>query len=232
MITNVKVQVARLTRARILSGKNGCARAHRHGCAMPGWPRHRGDDAGLRCGGHSAARGQTLVEFALVLLVFMLVTVGLLDGLRVIFYYSQSQEAAREGARWGAVQVARAAPGGTTPWGTFNTPGNAAGTYTSCNRVSGCTYTAPGGSASSIAFPSNTVINAVTVATTAVDLRQATISISTTIPATATEVTPTDALLTNQRVTVNVQYPFKPILGMVFGGVTIPLQGSSSILHE
>jgi hypothetical protein len=65
-----------------------------------------------------------------------------------------------------------------------------------------------------------------------VALLPSTISISTTIPATATEVTPTDALLTNQRVTVNVQYPFKPILGMVFGGVTIPLQGTSSMLHE
>jgi hypothetical protein len=221
-----------MARVRILSGKNECSGTHRLSCAPAGWQRHGGADAGLRCGGHSAAGGQTLVEFALVLLVFMLLTVGLLDGLRVIFYYSQSQEAAREGARWGAVQVARAAPDGTTPWGTFNTPGNAAGTYTSCHRVSGCTYTAPGGSASSIAFPSNTVINAVTVATTAVDLRQATITISTTIPTTATEVTPTDALLTNQRVTVTVHYPFKPILGMVFGGVTIPLQGSSSMLHE
>jgi hypothetical protein len=221
-----------MARVRLLSSKNECSGKHRLSCAPAGWPRHGGGDAGLRRGGHSAAGGQTLVEFALVLLVFMLVTVGLLDGLRVIFYYSQSQEAAREGARWGAVQVARAAPDGTTPWGTFNTPGNAAGTYTACHRVSGCTYTAPGGSASSIAFPSNTVINAVTVATTAVDLRQATISISTTIPATATEVMPTDALLTNQRVTVTVHYPFKPILGMVFGGVTIPLQGSSSMLHE
>jgi hypothetical protein len=39
-------------------------------------------------------------------------------------------------------------------------------------------------------------------------------------------------LLTNERVTVTVQYPFKPILGMVFGGATIRLQGSSSMLHE
>jgi hypothetical protein len=186
----------------------------------------------LQRGGLRSQRGQTLVEFALVLMVFMLVTVGLIDGLRVIFYYSQIQEAAREGARWGAVQVARVVPGGTTPGGTFNTPGNAAGTYTTCDRVSACTYTAPGGSGSSIAFPSNSIINAVNLGTTAVDLRQATISISTTIPAMATEVTPTDALLTNQRVTVTVQYPFKPILGIVFGGVTIPLQGTSSMLHE
>src|SRR6266566_2595972 len=66
--------------------------------------------AGRAVTGHAMAHGQTLVEFAMVLTVFMLVTVGLLDGMRVIFYYSQVQEAAREGARWGAVQVARAVP--------------------------------------------------------------------------------------------------------------------------
>jgi hypothetical protein len=179
-----------------------------------------------------AAAGQTLVELALTLPLFALLTLGLLDGVRVIFYYSQIQEAAREGARWGAVQVARVAPDGSIPGGTFNTPGNAAGTYTSCDRVSACTYTPPGGSAASIAFPSKTIINAVNLGTTAVDLRQATISISSTIPTTATEATPTNWLLTNQHVTVTVQYPFKPILGMVFGGVTIPLQGASSMLHE
>src|SRR5437763_16907428 len=77
------------------------------------------------------ARGQSLVEFAIVLTVFMLVTVGLIDGLRVIFYYSQIQEAAREGARWGSVQVARAVNGGPSqiPWGTFGYRGNAAGSY-------------------------------------------------------------------------------------------------------
>src|SRR5919199_2379287 len=108
-----------------------------------------------RCGAvapHASAKGQTLVEFALVLVVFMLVTVGMLDGMRVIFYYSQIQEAARLGARWGAVQVARAAPGDTTGTqgvgGTFYTPGdpaspfpgNTPGTYcdpTPCSSGSG-----------------------------------------------------------------------------------------------
>src|SRR5437763_15649624 len=79
----------------------------------------------------ASAAGQTLVEFALVLVVFMLVTVGLLDGMRVIFYYSQIQEAARLGARWGAVQVARADPADSTQGvgGTFDNQGNKPGAY-------------------------------------------------------------------------------------------------------
>lgn len=181
-------------------------------------------------GRRSSPAGQTLVEFALVLLVFMLVTLGLLDGMRVIFYYSQIQEAARAGARWATVQVGRDV-NGSPQWGTFNDPGNAPGVYTACHSA-GCTYTPFGGTAASTGALSNTVVNAIGHTTTAVDLSQATINITTTIPATATEVLQVDSQLTNVPVTVTVQYPFTPILGMVFGGVTINLKGSSTMLHE
>src|SRR5436190_2797714 len=73
--------------------------------------------------------GQTLVEFALVLSVFMLLVVGLFDGLRLAFYYSEVQEAARAGARWGAVEVTRVIGDGPATWGDFTTPGNAPVTY-------------------------------------------------------------------------------------------------------
>src|SRR5207248_6021829 len=103
----------------------------RHDCSSSRLARRPAVRTGRRpSAGETGARGQTLVEVAMVLTVFMLVTVGLIDGLRVIFYYSQIQEAAREGARWGSVQVARATDSaGTTPWGTFNVAGNANGTY-------------------------------------------------------------------------------------------------------
>jgi hypothetical protein len=78
----------------------------------------------------------------------------------------------------------------------------------------------------------NSIVGAATLATTAVNLSQATVTISTTIPPTATEPLQTSNLLTNVPVTVTVQYPFKPILGMVFGGVTINLKGTSVMLHE
>jgi hypothetical protein len=49
---------------------------------------------------------------------------------------------------------------------------------------------------------------------------------------TATEVMQINPALTNQSVGVTVRYPFKPLLSIVFGGVTIWLQGNSTMLHE
>jgi TadE-like protein len=196
--------------------------------------------AGHVAASRASAAGQTLVEFALVLVVFMVVTLGLLDGLRVIFYYSQVQEAARMGARWGAVQVGRAVPLSNTQasttdavGGTFNDPGNSAGTYcdpTPCSSgpdpyfsLAGSRWTVPANPVT------NTIVGAVTLGTTAVNLSQATIAISTTMPTTI-ETADIDNSFTNQPVTVTVTYPFTPILSMGLGAVT--LRGSSSMLHE
>ena len=49
-------------------------------------------------------RGQALVEFALVLPIFILLLIGLFDVGRLVFINNSVSEAAREGARWGAVQ--------------------------------------------------------------------------------------------------------------------------------
>lgn len=61
-------------------------------CRRGGRGRHRG-------------RGQTLVEFALVLPIFMLVLFGLIDMGRYVFMNSALSQAAREGARVGAVEA-------------------------------------------------------------------------------------------------------------------------------
>ena len=50
-------------------------------------------------------RGQSLVEFALVLPVFLLILFGVIDGARLIYTNSQLSQAAREGARVAAVEV-------------------------------------------------------------------------------------------------------------------------------
>jgi TadE-like protein len=185
--------------------------------------------------------GQTLVEFALVLSVFMLMVVGLLDGLRVAFYYNQVQEAARAGSRWGAVEVTRDGP---STWGDFTTPGNTPGTYcdpTPCSSGPDPFFSLSGSGTWGTGPVTNTIVGAVARNMVAANLSKATVSISTTIPiSTSTggalqpteEITQTNPLITNQPVTVTVQYPFKPILGMVFGGVTINLKGSSTTLHE
>ena len=181
--------------------------------------------------------GQTLVEFALVLSVFMLMVVGLLDGLRVAFYYNQVQEAARAGSRWGAVEVTRDGP---STWGDFTTPGNAPGTYYNCTPAT-CPSNSYPITSTTIATGAltPTIVGAVARNLVAANLRQATVSISTTIPIRTgsslqptEEITPTNPLITNWPVTVTVEYPFKPILGIVFGGVTINLKGSSTTLHE
>ena len=203
------------------SGRHNSSSSPRRGCAHAGCTGQR----------YSAATGQTLVEFALVLMIFMVVTLGLLDGLRVIFYYSQIQEAAREGARWGAVEVGRMSDSTTKPWGDFSAVGNAPTSPTTTYCPS-CTYTVAG----SRKLPdgvTNTIVGAVTVATTAVDLRQATVTVTTNIPRSASERGQTDFTnFTNRAVTVIVQYPFRPILGLVFHGVTINLKGESTMLHE
>jgi len=49
------------------------------------------------------ARGQSLVEFALLLPILMLIAVVLLDLGRAVYYYSVIHNAAREGARYGIV---------------------------------------------------------------------------------------------------------------------------------
>ena len=47
----------------------------------------------------SSRRGQTLVEFALILPVFVLILVGIFDGGRLVFAYHTVNNAAREGGR-------------------------------------------------------------------------------------------------------------------------------------
>ncbi len=48
-------------------------------------------------------RGQSLVEFALTIPVFLLLAVVIFDFGRAVYYYSAIQNAAREGVRYGAV---------------------------------------------------------------------------------------------------------------------------------
>ena len=49
------------------------------------------------------ANGQSLAEFALILPLFLLVVMGIFDLGRGVFIYSTIHNAAREGARYGAV---------------------------------------------------------------------------------------------------------------------------------
>ena len=57
-------------------------------------------------------RGQSMVEFALVLPLFFLLIFGLIDGGRVVYINNAVAEAAREGARGGSVQARSVNAGG------------------------------------------------------------------------------------------------------------------------
>jgi Flp pilus assembly protein TadG len=55
--------------------------------------------------GVRSARGQSLVEFALVLPIFILLLFGLIDGGRLVYQHSVLSQAAREGARLASVEA-------------------------------------------------------------------------------------------------------------------------------
>lgn len=57
-----------------------------------------------RRGNRDRARGQSLVEFALVFPLFIVLLFGLIDLGRLAYINNAIAEAAREGARWGTVQ--------------------------------------------------------------------------------------------------------------------------------
>jgi Flp pilus assembly protein TadG len=55
-----------------------------------------------------SSRGQTLVEFALILPVFIVILVGIFDGGRLVFAYNGVNNAAREGGREATVNQTEA----------------------------------------------------------------------------------------------------------------------------
>ncbi len=68
-----------------------------------------------------AQRGQGLVEMALILPVFLLVLIGIFDAGRAVYANSALSQAAREGARLGAVEVPWVGLAPTTP-GCYDEP--------------------------------------------------------------------------------------------------------------
>lgn len=65
---------------------------------------------GRRQVGQEAARGQSLVEFAFVLPVFLLLLFGVIDGGRVIFAYNQMSQVTRDVAREASLNCLRTTP--------------------------------------------------------------------------------------------------------------------------
>jgi Flp pilus assembly protein TadG len=149
-------------------------------------------------------QGQGLVEFALVLPIFLALMAGILDGCRLLFTYNELQEAARVGARWGAVEVGR------DSWNNSTDPGN-----------SGSNLQATG-------YPTNSIVGQVSTKLVAVDGSHTFVSITTpTCPkATGAEISG----CSGKPVTVQVAYTFRPVL--TFGLMGITLVGKATEQHE
>ncbi len=67
----------------------------------------------------SRSRGQALVEFALVFPVFIFLVFALIDLARLVYIDNAISQAAREGARWGAVQGRAFNSGGRAAISTY-----------------------------------------------------------------------------------------------------------------
>lgn len=67
-------------------------------------------------------RGQALVEFALVIPIFLLLLFGIIEGGRFVFFYEMLSNATREGARYAIVHGSNSAcPSGPLPGDLVNT---------------------------------------------------------------------------------------------------------------
>jgi len=160
------------------------------------------------------AKGQALVEFTLILPLFIALITGLLDGTRLLFDYNSLQESARVGARWAAVEVGRDC------WGTFAAVGNNAST----TDLSTLIYTPTGCSS-----PVSTIAGEVASKLVAIPHDQ--IHVIFNVPSGGTnDQSPADTLYVKQKVSVEVDYIFHPILA--FGRVGIHLSGKAVSYHE
>ena len=75
-----------------------------------------------RRGSGERSRGQSMVEFALVLPIFLLMLFGLIDMARIVYFNSTLSQAAREGARTASVEaywVGRTEPSCNQPGGAI-----------------------------------------------------------------------------------------------------------------
>jgi hypothetical protein len=95
----------------------------------------------VKADGRRRPAGQALVEFALVLPIFLLLLFGLIDGGRLIYMHTVLSQAAREGARVASVEASwiGASGSGCGTSGGPVCPGNVAGlrtdVLTAANRM-------------------------------------------------------------------------------------------------
>ncbi len=154
-------------------------------------------------------RGQTLVEFALSVPILLVLTLGLLDIGQGVYYYNALSDCAREGARFGIILTddywKNVEYGGTDPW---QIPGN----------VPDVNYTA------SSYVGTTTIVGKAAAQAVTLNKSQLTVYID-------VDVNPVEQHM-HLPVRVEVRYPFRPLLGHLFGGTTITLKGASEMISQ
>ena len=148
------------------------------------------------------SRGQTLVEFALGLPLIILLTLGMIDLARAVYYYNTLSDIARDGARFGIVLTD---PGWETIYGQnpWTVPGNQPGTTPYIMRD----YVG-----------TNTIVGNVAKRAGVLDASQTKVTIT---------VTGTPDAHLRLPLTVKVEYPFTPSLLYLLGGQTFNLMATS-----
>jgi len=157
-------------------------------------------------------RGQSLVEVALVLPIFLIVLFALVDGARLVYLNSTLSQAAREGARTGSVEAS---------W--------IASLDAGCNTTGGPTCPA-----TLDAFKAHIVTSVNRMVTPFATIQSSAVSIScaaVTPPSGAWTGQTCDSRTTGSVISVRVTYTFTaitPVLAQVVGG--IPLSGSATMV--
>lgn len=151
-------------------------------------------------------RGQTLVEFALTVPIFLLLVLGLIDLARGVMLYNTVATAAREGARFGIVLLHE------PTWGAsaFSADGNVPQLYDPIT-----TYGGPG-------FE-DTIVGVIARRNAALDLAQTSVEIEREGPS---------GLAVAGTLTVTVTQPFTPVVTYILGGTAIDVTASSKMLIE
>lgn len=176
-----------------------------------------------------ANQGQSLVEFSLIVPIFLILMVALFDATRLVFQYNELQQAARVGARWGAINVNR------DGWGTFSFNN---GDTPSCigGSASGCTATSDYYANSNLTVTGGvtpTIVGQVSSSLVGIPNSQTIVNISqppSSYPNCQLETGLTVGSCSGMPITVTVSYTFVPILS--FSMVHIPLQGRAVAFHE
>ena len=147
-------------------------------------------------------RGATLVEFALISPVIILIFLGFFDFGRAIYQYNTLSHLAREGARFAIVLNHR--DGDHDPSDEWTREGNMPKTYTGADPVD-----------------SDTVVGTVVAKAASFDRSKLRITISA-----------SDEHPRGWPVMVSVEYPYEPFTTLIIGGVTLTLRASSEMVIE